>query len=238
MKKLVNWYDGEPWFDNPQLIVANPRKRRTTTMARPHRRRYRARHNRRRARRNLYSPGPMVNRGHRRRRTMRARARAFFRRHFRRRHHHVKHNRRYRRNPSALSLAGIQFPPLDAVLWVGAGAIVPPMVQAQIVKFVPASWQQSQATTWLVKVASVVVPGILLRRFVNPRAGNLFMVGGLASLVIDAIRTFAPGVIPGMGYQPLLGAYFGPGAAAQQPRMALPPMMAEAPTRLDPAHRF
>lgn len=204
------------------------------------RRRYRARHNRKRrhARHNLYSPGPLVNRVHRRR-TLRARARSFFRRHFRRRH--FKMNRRhYRRNPG-LSLAGIHFPPIDAVLWVGAGVIVPPMVTAQVMKYIPATWQQSPATAWLVKVASVVVPGILLRRFVNPRAGNLFMVGGLASLVVDAIRTYAPGVIPGLGYQPLLGgmgAYFGPEVAAARPRAVLPQMIQDAPTRLDPAHRF
>jgi hypothetical protein len=238
MKKLVNWYDGEPWFDNPQLIVANiPRKRRAS-MARTNRRRTRRHHVRQRARHNLYSPGPLVNRVHRRR-TMRARARAFFRRHFRRRHH-LKYNRRhYRRNPSrGLSLAGMHFPPLDAVLWVSAGVVVPPMITAQVMKYIPASWQQTQAATWLVKVASVVVPGILLRRFVNPRAGNLFMVGGLASLAVEAIRTYAPNLIPGMGYQPLLGAYFGPSVAAGRPRAALPPMISEAPTRLDPQHRF
>lgn len=207
-------------------------------MAKPHRRRYRLRTNRRRkrARTNLYSPGPLVNKYHRRRR-LRARARAFIRRI--RRRHHFKINRRYRHNdPGSLTLAGIKFPPLDAVLWVGAGVVVPPLVTAQVMKYIPASWQGNMATTWLVKVASVVVPGILLRRFVNHRAGNLFMVGGLASLVIDAIRTYAPGMIPGLGYQPLLGAYFTPGAAAARPRAALPPMIQDAPTRLDPQHRF
>jgi hypothetical protein len=245
-KPLVEFYDGEPWFDNPQLIVANipRRKRRSTTMARPNRR-HSIRHNRRhRARHNLYSPGPLVN-PHRRRRH---RANPFrlnrrHRRHGWRYRQNLRFNRRhYRQNPGGFSLAGVQLPPIDAVLWVGSGLILPPLVTAQVMKFIPASWQQSQATTWLVKVASIVVPGILLRKFVNPRAGNLFMVGGLASLVLDAIRTYAPGMLPGvgryMGYQPLLGAYFGPGAAAQTPRPSLPSMLSDAPTRLDPQHRF
>jgi hypothetical protein len=241
MKPLVQFYDGEPWFDNPQLIVANvPRKKREVkTMARPHRRRARYNYRRRRyARHNLYSPGPLVN-VHKRRRRRASRLRSFFRRHFQRRHHFkANRGRIYRRNPG---FAGLQFPPLDAVLWVGSGLIVPPLITAQVMKVIPASWQQSQITSWLVKVASVVVPGILLRRFVNPRAGNLFMVGGLASLVLDAIRTYAPALLPGvsgMGYQPLLGAYFGPGPTAQTARPALPPMIMDAPTRLDPQHRF
>jgi hypothetical protein len=233
MKPLVQFYDGEPWFDNPQLIVANPGKKRRSSMARPHRRRRRrtALHNRRKKfRRNLYTAGSLIN-PHRRR--------------SRRRHRmNPRRRRHYRRNPErALSIAGVQLPPIDAVLWVGSGLVVPPLVSAQIMKFVPASWQTSQGTTWLVKIASVVVPGMLLRKFVSPRAGNLYMVGGAASLIVQAIQTFAPGVLPGLsgyvglGVQPMLGAYTSYPRAVPQ-RRQMPPMLADVPSRLDPGARF
>ncbi len=252
MKPLVEFYDGEPWFDNPQLIIAGNRKRkrskkRGSTMARVHRRRSRARSNRRRkhARRNFYGAGALANRPRRRRRSFKRNEYLMMNRK-RRRRRGFKMNRRrrhYQSNPGGMRLMGFSLPPLDAVLWVGSGLVVPPLVAAQIIKFVPDSLKTSAATTWLVKGASVVVPGMLLRRFVNPRAGNLYMVGGLASLVMDAIRTFAPGVIPGLGYQPLLGTYFSqPVRTASLNRApargTLPPMMADAPGRLDASERF
>lgn len=240
MKPLVEFYGGEPWFDNPQLIIANPKKTRRSSMKRSSRRKAR-RSLRRRARRNFYSAGALANpRRKRSRRTRRSR------RSFRR---NVYMNprarrRRFRRNPGGRSFFGITLPPMDAVLFVGAGLIVPPMVSAQIIKFLPDTWKTNQAATWGVKVASVLLPGFALRKFWSPRAGNLFMVGGAASLVVDAIKTFFPGVIPGLGYQPLLGAHFSTVRAdrvvpfARAGRGMAPPMLTDAPERLSPTTRF
>jgi hypothetical protein len=145
-----------------------------------------------------------------------------------------------------MNLFGISLPPIGDVLFVGAGLVAPPLVAAQLVRFLPDSIKTNQAATWGVKVASVVLPGIAIRKFVSPRAGNLFMVGGAASLVVDAIRQFAPGVIPGLGYQPLLAGYStlpglpanaSPRARSMRP-VSQPAILEGVPDRLSPQGRF
>jgi len=49
---------------------------------------------------------------------------------------------------------------------------------------------------------------MLVKKFVSQRAGNLMLLGGVVSLAIDAVRQFAPGVIPGLSGQPFLGKYY------------------------------
>jgi len=199
--------DGEYWLDNPQLIIGNPRRSKKMA-ARKNRRRGTRRYTRRRARRN---PGLMLN-PRRRRRTYRRRAR---RNPARVRHYAAARNprrrrarisrRRYRRNPS---LGGFTLPPMDAVLYTAAGFIVPPMVQSFVMRFIPAAYQANQGVQWAVKAASAIVPPMLVKKFVSQRAGNLMLLGGVVSLAIDAVRTFAPGVIPGLSGQPFLGRYY------------------------------
>ncbi|WP_460992148.1 hypothetical protein, partial [Staphylococcus aureus] len=61
-----------------------------------------------------------------------------------------------------------------------------------------------------VKVASVLIPSMIVRKFVSRRAGNLMLVGGAASFAIDLVREFAPNLLPGssgVGAQPFLGFY-------------------------------
>lgn len=271
MKPLVEWYEGEPWFDNPLLTIANPRqrkragttrKRRSKTMARA-RRRGRKHSPRRRARRNFYSAGVLAN-PRRRRRSLRhnrrrARRSAFALNRRRRRvrrnvytplMNRKRHRRHYRSNPlgGGKSFMGIPIPPLDAVLWVGAGIVVPNALAPTIISFVPSSLTSSypQATAWGAKVLAVVGPSMLVKRFVSPRAGNLMLIGGAVSLTLDLLRTFAPGMIPGLsGFQPLLGSYFTRPVQgnirafpAQSGVMKAPPLLASTPDRLDPTGRF
>lgn len=202
----------------------------------------------RRAKKNYYGAGVVAN-PRRRRRTRRVRRygtamRAATGRKFglnpRRRHRRARHNPG---GGGGLRVFGFSLPPVDAVLFVGAGLVVPPMVSAQIMKYLPDSLKTNTAAVWGVKAAAVIVPGFLLRKFYNPRAGNLFMVGGAASLVVDAIKTFMPGVIPGLGYQPMLGGYFNTtrGNRVVPLRSAgggIPQLVADAPDRLDPRGRF
>lgn len=202
----------------------------------------------RRAKKNYYGAGVLaaVNPRRRRRRAVanphrRRRTRLVARSHRLnpRRHRRARHN-----PPMGGKLFGFSLPPIDAVLFVGAGLVVPPLVSAQIMKYLPDSLKTNQAATWGVKAAAVLVPGFLIRKFYNPRAGNLFMVGGAASLVVDAIKTFMPGVIPGLGYQPMLGGYFNTnrGGRVVPLRTAVnggtPQLVADAPDRLDPRGRF
>lgn len=183
--------------------------------------RRKARRNRRRtrARRNVYMPLLNRKRGRRSRRN-------------------------FRRNPAIL---GFSLPPMDAVLYTAAGLIGPNLVANKIVEFIPASWKTNadgtpnQLTIWATKIAAVLLPAWAIRRFINPRAGALFLIGGTAGLAMDAIKTFAPGIIPGLGYQPLLGSYFTrpQGQIANFPRQArVPAMIADSPDRLNPQGRF
>lgn len=248
MKPLVNFYDGEPWFDNPQLVIANP-KRRKKTMSKRRTRRGRKNAPRRRARRNFYSAGMLSNRPRRKarrnpRRRRHMRSNAYFPLGNPRR----KHRKHYRRNPGGgRKFLGFTLPPMDEVLFATAGLIGPGLVAGKILSFLPASWQTgsdgkpNQITMWATKVLSVVLPAWAIRRFIGTRASNSFLIGGLAGLSLDAIKTFAPGIIPGIGAQPLLGSYFDqPRAVVNFPRSTgrVPQMIADAPGRLDPQERY
>lgn len=243
MQPLVNFYDGEPWFDNPLLTVANP-KRRKKTMRRRRRSRRGRKHAPRRMRRNYYGAGVLANRPRRRRRSHRRRSfrhNMYFPMNRRKR----GHRRAFRRNPSFL---GFSLPPMDAVLYTAVGFIGPNIVSNQLLGYLPASVTKNadgtpnQLTIWATKLASVFVPAYLIRRFVNPRAGLLFLIGGAAGLAIDAIKTFAPALAQTLhlGAQPLLGAYFTRPQAqiARFPTSRVPTMIADAPSRLDPQARF
>lgn len=164
--------------------------------------------------------------------------------------------RTYRRNPDGAtkSFMGISLPPMDAVLFTGAGFIVPPIISSMVMGYIPAAWQTSAATKWVVNIASVVGPSMLVKKFVNPRAGNLMLIGGGVWLAMEAIKTFAPGIIPGLGYQPFLGKYTRtPGmgeynmrrlGAAPDPNNSmrnyqqLTPILQNTPSRLSPQSRF
>jgi len=148
---------------------------------------------------------------------------------------------------------------MDALLFTGLGLIVPAQVSAQLFKMIPdsvaknADGTTSQPVAWLVKTASVVGPSLAVRKFVSQRAGDYMLIAGLAALALDAVRTFAPGVLPAIpgtvGFQPLLGEYYGgnPGLGAYftgngqgAPRgsTGLTRILANTPDRLDPAGRF
>ena len=190
---------GERWLVNPQLIIANPRHhRRIKKMASRRKRRMPAALRRywagRRAKSNYMSAGMLANPRRRRpRRTRRHHRRAVAvsnpprRRHVRRAHrrHHYRHALR---NPR---LMGFELPPLQDIAFVGAGLIVPPMLSTYLLaNVVPASYQTSQPVIYAVRAASVVIPAMLVRKFVNPRAGNLMLLGGAAAFVIQLIKDF------------------------------------------------
>jgi len=272
--------DGERWLVNPHLVVANPRKkRRGKNMAirrrrarrnrmpaglarywskhrrkarsnRVHHRRRRrhvmANPRRRRARRN-YSSAGMVAMNPRRRR-----------RHARRNYRRVMRRHHARRNPS---LMGFTLPPTMDIISVGAGLIVPPMLANYVFNnFVAGTSMGTSKWAYLgVEAASVAVTGMAVRRFVSVHAGNMVLLGGAARLVIDAVQTLAPSLLPsvampaGLSGQPFLGFY------EQRPMLPNPGlgkyymrapgggvqagtgpgrMIQQVPARLDPNARF
>ena len=247
--------DGERWLENPQLIIANP-TRRKKTMAKSRRRRGRKGTSRRRRVRRNYAASGLIANPRRRRRSYRRRRRAYAmnpRRRVRRaRRRHVR--RHYRRNPA---LMGFSLPPLDAVLFTGAGLVLPPVMASFLMGYLPDSLKTSKAAYYGVKAASVLIPAMLVRRFVSRRAGNFLLVGGAASFAIDLVREFAPSLLPassGVSGQPFLGFYErmpnripmtatpGMGRYSSVPVRSMPvqrtPLLSQTPERLSPGARF
>lgn len=161
--------------------------------------------------------------------------------------------RRARRNPQFLGA----LPPLKSILYVGAGLVVPPLVATQIMKFLPTEWATSKPAFYAVKAASVVLPGMLIKKFVSNEAGNLVLLGGAASFAIDLLKE--TGLLTQLGLsgapsQPFLGYY--PGlqgmrgmrglrgvgeypAGAPAPRALMSsPMLQNIPDRNNPNSRF
>lgn len=252
--------DGERWLDNPQLIIAgNPRRKRRSKMAKSTKRRRRGRKGttrRRRVRRN-YAASGLINSPRRRRRGRRAsprrRRRAYSlnpRRRVRRGYRRSPRRRRYSRNPS-MSLMGFRLPAIADILSAGAGLVVPPVMAGYLMGYVPATWKTSKLTYYGVKVASVVLPSMIVRRFVSRRAGNIMLLAGAATFAVDLVREFAPSLLPtaGVAGQPFLGFYesmprrgAGMGRYASIPVRSQPvqrtPLLSLTPERLSPGARF
>lgn len=154
-------------------------------------------------------------------------------------------------------MLGFQLPELQDVLYVGSGMILPPLLCNYVMTMLPAQYQNSAPVYYAVKAASVVVPAMLVKKFVSPRAGSLMLLGGAASLVIDLIRTYMPQLLPaapapvalaGFGRQPFLGYYerapyqrtlgkYGSNMMPSQ-RGGGSAMLSTTPDRLDPGGRF
>jgi hypothetical protein len=140
---------------------------------------------------------------------------------------------------------------MDAVLFTGAGLIVPPIMAGYIMGMLPVEWRSSKAAYYGVKAASVLIPSMIVRRFVSQRAGNYMLIGGAASFAIDLVREFMPTMLPAaaVGAQPFLGYYerFNKPQAALGRYSSIPvqsrpvqrtPLLSITPERLSPGSRF
>ena len=252
--------DGEKWLVNPQLLIAgNPGGKKMARRKTGRKRRQPAGLARYWAKRGRKAAPKRRRRATARRRTRRASvsnppARRYY----------ARSRRRAKRNPGrravahrSTSLMGVSLPPLDAVLYVGAGLVVPPIVAGMITRYLPANLQGSKPVYYGVKAASVIVPSLLVKRFVSARAGNLMLLGGVASFAIDILNE--TGVIAGIKSafglqgsfgQPMLGFYpslsrrggLGSYPSLQRGGITAPVTMSRmtsnTPERLNPASRF
>lgn len=143
-------------------------------------------------------------------------------------------------NPGVL---GFSVPSITSVAAVGAGLIVPPMVAAQIMKYVPASLAGNPIVGWVVRAAAVVLPAWAVRKYISRSAGDLMLIAGGAGLAMDVVKAYMPGVIPGLGFQPMLGQYVqrrnlsGP-SLARQVGLRVPLSIATTPERMSPVSRM
>jgi len=157
------------------------------------------------------------------------------------RRHYRRHQ--YRRSPS---LMGFTFPDMTDVLAVGAGFVVPPLLTTYVMQYLPASITSSKIGYYAVKAATAIVPPLIVKRFVSPRIGNMMLVGGIASVVVDIVKD--SGILSSLGighWQPMLGYYpprglgaYGPARVPAAGKAMLPAMIATTPDRLSPAGRF
>jgi hypothetical protein len=209
--RLWNFFDGEPYLDNPQLVILNPKKKASrrknkrtvvrtvtkekTTMRTNARRRRRTR----RSYRRRSNPVAAVN-PRRRRRSYRARS-------HRRRHRanpviNARRRRRsYRRNPPDI----LGFPVKDIAM-AGVAVIAAPFIERQVIGLLPTSLAGSKSGRWIVKVGSAALIGFGAKKLLGGHAGNLALVALGANLVADAVQEFAP-QLTGYSYAPALGNY-------------------------------
>lgn len=239
--RLWRKFDGEPFLDNPSLMIMNPRKRRLKHMARKRRHMKRdsrgrflkkasaSRVRNRTRSRKRYAP--------RRRRTARATIMLSNPRKRRSYARNPRRHRRYRRNAPMLSVIGFNQPMLKAVGFTVLGVAGTPFVEGFVSRFVPATWAANKAVSYGVKFGSAYALHFGVKSFFGREAGRATFVGGLAYIALCAIKDFAPGLLgtgTAVSSQPLIGEY-----PSVRGRMGMGSYITEnAPDRLRAESRF
>lgn len=200
MAKLWDFFDGEPFMENPHVaIVGNPRKARKVnsrkgkkTMAFRKRRSGRKnspRRHHRRARRNYPAAGLVFNPRRRRHRRNPGTRRGAMRRrgYFAKNPRH--HRRHARRNPAIL---GVALPPLNMIAWGAGGFIATPMVERFVNSFLPTSVTSSTLGRYAVKIASALGLTYLTKMVLGNKEAFPVAMGGSLYVVVSAVNEFAP----------------------------------------------
>lgn len=205
-KTLWDFFDGEPFMENPALGLlgansprkgrkmavrrkkrstrrrgrkaAAPRRRRTTVRRSPRRRSTRRR-------RNWIASGMVVPPNPRRRRSHRRHANP-------KRRHHRRH-----RNPA---LFGLTIPPVKTVLFAGVGFVGPSFVSGLLNSFAPSIVQQvtqlGVAGKYVMKIGSIALLAWATKKFVGAGEAMAVAIGGGANVAISLVNDFAPGILP------------------------------------------
>lgn len=200
MAKLWDYFDGEPFLENPHLGLAllNRAKkgkrmavRRRKSARRGRKNTARRRTRRTRARRNTYPmAGLVVN--------PRRRKRSHSRRNPRRRM-----RSRARRNPGFRLPAIAGFAPLNKILFAGVGFVAPPMIEGFLAGFLPESITSNKWGKLAIRALSVFGLTYAVRRFVGREEGNMVAIGGGVFVAASLVNELSPGTIP----WPQLGMY-------------------------------
>lgn len=113
---------------------------------------------------------------------------------------HRKHRKHYRRNPAIL---GLTLPPLESVLYAGAGFILTPMVEGFANKILPVSITSTAIGKYAVRLGSVLALSYAARMVIGRSQANMVTIGGGAYVLTTAIGEFAPDLKKALG----LGTY-------------------------------
>lgn len=200
--ELWNFFDGEPFLDNPRIFLFNRRRKSASkkgqkkTMAKHkfHFRRRTKTNPRRHYRRNPRMR-MMINRRHHRRNPF-----PFF--------HRARRHRHYRRNP--VSVAGLN---LNQLLIGGAAVIVSPMLEKQILPLLPTSLSSSTYAPLLVKIAAGAGLWYAAKSTLGRSSSDVVAIALGAAIVADAASIFMPSLVSGS-----VSAYRPAGVRAFVPR--------------------
>jgi hypothetical protein len=203
---LWNFYDGEPFMENPHLaVVGNPYKvgsiveRKKTGFRKISERKgkktmaYKKRgkkgtSRRRRARKNPFPTAGLAINPRRRRKTytMRKNRKGVYAYNPRRRRHH---HRKARRNPAVL---GVTLPPISMIAWGAGGFVGTPMVESYLNRFLPAEVTTSVLGRYAVKIGTVLGLTYLVKHVLGQKEAFPVALGGSMYVVTSAINEFAP----------------------------------------------
>jgi hypothetical protein len=212
-KSLWNFYDDEPFMENPQLGIlgaVNPKRRtkRGKKMAVRRRRRVTRRRGRKATtRRRRTSSAPVRRRRHVRSAPKRRRRRNWAvsgvvtpilgnpRRRRRGRRATVRSHRRRRSNPL---LGGL--PSIKSVAFAGIGFAGPSIVTGFLTSYAPSVMQMTSnlgiAGKYVTRIGSVLGLSWLTKRFVGQNEANMVLIGGAVNILMTAVNDFVPGILP------------------------------------------
>lgn len=230
--KLWDMFEGEPFLDNPSLLLINKRGKKM------------ARRKRRTPARN--AKGRFVKRSHAKtthrksvKRVRRHAPRRSSRKVVRLRRGQVavvnpRRHRRYRRNPGMFSGIGFNTETLKTVGLTAGGFLGTPFLEGFVVNYLPVAFTSNKYARYAIRIAAAVGLGYLAGKALGKEAGKKVAVGGLAYFGVGLIKDFMPTLGTGTGAylrsQPLLGAY-------QRSSMGSY-MTSSGPARNDPANRY
>jgi len=204
MAKLWDYYDGEPFMENPHLaVIGNPFKvgsiierkkqgfrkisQRKGSKVMAYKRRGKKNSPRRRKyRRNPIPGGGLMLNPRRRRRNPRT--------------YHMKktrrgtyaynpRRRRARRNPAVL---GVALPPINMIAWGAGGFVGTPMVESYLTRFLPAELTTNVLGRYAVKIGTVLGLTYLAKHVLSAKEAFPIALGGSLYVVTSAINEFIP----------------------------------------------
>lgn len=221
-KSLWDFYDGEPFMENPHLAIigaANPYKvgsvierkssgfrkiserKGKTTMAYKRK----ARKKTRKARRNPFPVAGLAVNPRRRKRartyTMSKTRRGVYAYNPKK---HKSHRRKARRNPAIL---GVTLPPISMIAWGAGGFIAPPMVEGFVNKFLPAEVTSNPLGRYAVKIGAVLGLTYLTKHIMGNKEAFPVALGGALYVVVSAVNEFVPQLTQAPAPAPAVKAY-------------------------------
>ncbi len=211
-KSLWGYYDGEPFMENPHLVVLNPRnKKGKKSMAKrsskahmAYVRSFRKGGSKRKYRRNAIPiAGVLANAPKRRKKAAPKRRKKlhYAGRIAKNKYRYIQNPRRrrhaYRSNP--ISVMGFQLPPLKMVAYGAAGFMGTPMVEHFVNQYLPASITSSPLGRYGVKIGCVILLTFAAKKVLGPEPAKVIGVGGGTYVLVSALNEFVVPKVTGVG---------------------------------------